>query len=112
MGHPAEGYPFDWSVYQWLPGENANAGMGDLSRAAADLARFIAALRRVDTAGAPPRSPLGRGGPLAEHDERVRQAVAALGDRVDGDAVRRRAWSGRHRTRLLRCLSCRPGKVP
>src|SRR5690349_21773047 len=20
MGHPAEGYPFDWSVYKWLPG--------------------------------------------------------------------------------------------
>ncbi len=23
MGRPAEGYPFDWSVYRWLPGEKA-----------------------------------------------------------------------------------------
>lgn len=91
MGHPAEGYPFDWSVYQWLPGENVNAGIGDLSQAAADLAGFIAALRWVDPSGAPPRPPLGRGGPLVEHDERVRQAVATLGERVDRTAVLR-SW--------------------
>jgi len=43
MGQPAEGYPFQWSVYEWLPGENANATIDDLDQAAADLAAFVTA---------------------------------------------------------------------
>jgi aminoglycoside phosphotransferase (APT) family kinase protein len=90
-GRPAEGYPFEWSVYEWLPGENANGTIGDLEQAAVDLAGFVRALRRVDTTGAHPRHPHGRGGPLAQHDEHVRRSVAELGDRVDGDAALR-SW--------------------
>jgi hypothetical protein len=87
MGHPAEGYPFEWSVYEWLPGENANVTIDDLDQAAVDLAAFVKALRRVDTTGAHPRPPHGRGGPLAESDEQVRRSIAQLGDRIDGDDV-------------------------
>lgn len=90
-GHPAEGYPFEWSVYEWLPGENANGTIGDLEQAAVDLAGFVRALRRVDTTGAHPRHPHGRGGPLAQHDEDVRRSVAELGDRVDAGAALR-SW--------------------
>jgi aminoglycoside phosphotransferase (APT) family kinase protein len=89
--HPAEGYPFDWSVYEWLPGENANGTIDDLEQAAVDLAAFVTALRQVDTTGAPPRPRHGRGGPLAEHDEQVRRSIAELGDRIDGDATLR-SW--------------------
>jgi len=67
-------------VYEWLPGENANGTFGDLERAAVDLAGFVRALRRVDSTGAHPRHPHGRGGPLAQHDEHVRRSVAELGD--------------------------------
>ncbi len=91
MGHPAEGYPFDWAVYEWLPGSDANGTLRDLNQAAADLAAFIAALRRVDTAGAHPRIAHARGGPLAEADDMVRRSVAQLGSRVDGGAVLR-SW--------------------
>lgn len=91
MGRPAEGYPFDWSVYEWLPGENAATGLADLERAAVDLAAFVAALRRIDTTGAYPRPPRARGADLAELDDGVRDAVRRLGDRVDGGAVLR-AW--------------------
>ena len=91
MGHPAEGYPFDWSVYEWLPGANANGTIGDLDRAAVDLAAFVTALRQVDTAGADPRPPHGRGGPLVEGDESVRRSIAQLGDRIDGEATLR-SW--------------------
>jgi aminoglycoside phosphotransferase (APT) family kinase protein len=91
MGHPAHGYPFDWTVYEWLPGENANGTIDDLDRAALDLAGFISALRRVDTTGAPPRPPHARGAPLAEGDEQVRRSVAELGDRIDGVATLR-SW--------------------
>jgi aminoglycoside phosphotransferase (APT) family kinase protein len=91
MGHPAEGYPFEWSVYEWLPGENANGTIDDLDQAAVDLAAFVNALRHVDATGAHPRPPRGRGAPLAELDEQARQSIARLGDRVDGDATLR-AW--------------------
>lgn len=89
LGRPAEGYPFDWSVQRWLPGTNADGTLGDLDRAAADLAGFVRALRRIDTAGAPDRAPGARGGPHAERDADVRSAVAELGDRVDGRAALR-----------------------
>ncbi|MCI4063419.1 aminoglycoside phosphotransferase family protein [Micromonospora sp. R77] len=91
LGDPAEGYPFTWSVYEWLPGENANGTLDDLDRAAVDLAAFIVALRRVDTTGAYARPPGKRGGPLTEFDDAVRRAVAKLGDRIDGPATLR-AW--------------------
>jgi aminoglycoside phosphotransferase (APT) family kinase protein len=92
MGRPAEGYPFGWSVSTWLPGENADgATIEDLDQAAIDLAGFVTALRRVDTTGAPPRPRRGRGGPLAGLDERVREAITQLGDRVDGQAALR-SW--------------------
>ncbi|MDQ2808762.1 MAG: aminoglycoside phosphotransferase family protein [Chloroflexota bacterium] len=91
IGHPGAGYPFDWSVYQWLPGANANGTLDDLDQAAVDLAAFIKALRQVDTTGAFPRRPHSRGGPLAEGDEQVRQSVAQLGDRIDGAATLR-SW--------------------
>ena len=91
MGRPAEGYPFGWSVYEWLPGENANGKIQDLVQTAVDLAKFVRALRRVDTTGAPPRPPHSRGGPLAEGDEQVRRSIKQLGDRIDGDATLR-SW--------------------
>jgi aminoglycoside phosphotransferase (APT) family kinase protein len=87
MGHPAAGYPFDWSVCSWLPGENASGTVDDLDQAAVDLAGFVTALRRIDTTGAPARLPHQRGGPLAEADDDVRRSVAELGDRIDGAAA-------------------------
>ena len=91
MGHPAEGYPYDWSVYEWLPGENANGAIGDLDQAAIDLAAFVLALQRVDTSGAPARGRAKRGAPLAEFDASVRRSIVELGDRIDGAAVLR-SW--------------------
>jgi aminoglycoside phosphotransferase (APT) family kinase protein len=86
MGHPDDRYPFDWSIYQWLPGENANSTIDDLDTAAVDLAAFVRALHRVDTAGAHPRLPGARGAPLAELDASVRRSIEQLGNRIDGTA--------------------------
>jgi aminoglycoside phosphotransferase (APT) family kinase protein len=91
MGQPADGYPFEWSVYKWLPGENANGTIDDLDQAAVDLAAFVTALRRVDAGDADPRPRGARGGPLAELDETVRRSIAELGDRIDGRAALR-SW--------------------
>ncbi len=89
IGHSAEGYPYDWSVYAWLPGDNANGTIEDLEQAAVDLAGFVRALRGVDTAGAHERAPHSRGAPLAELDEFVRRSVAQLGNQIDGGTVLR-----------------------
>ena len=103
MGKPGEGYPFDWSICKWLPGKNANNSIEDLELAAVDLAAFIHALRNVDTAGAHARPHGGRGAPLIERDEAVRNAIAQLGNRIDGNAALRSweeslnapGWSGK-----------------
>ncbi len=90
-GKPEEGYPYEWSVYEWLPGEDANGTIGDLEQAAVDLAAFVRTLRQVDRAGAHPRPPHGRGGPLTEHDEQVRRSIAQLDERIDAPAALR-SW--------------------
>jgi aminoglycoside phosphotransferase (APT) family kinase protein len=91
QGTPADGYPFEWSVYEWLRGANANGTLADMEQAAVDLAAFIKALRTIATAGAHPRTPGSRGGPLIEGDAQVRRAIVALGNRIDGKAALR-AW--------------------
>ncbi|MCX5380974.1 aminoglycoside phosphotransferase family protein [Streptomyces sp. NBC_00091] len=86
-GVAGEGYGFAWSVYRWLDGENLfDEPVSDLRRAAVDLGRFVAALRRVETAGAP-RS--FRGGPVGTADVEVRAAIRDLGadGTVDADAA-------------------------
>jgi aminoglycoside phosphotransferase (APT) family kinase protein len=90
MGRPAAGYPWHWSIYRWMEGEHATIErIADLSQFAKTLARFLIALQRIDAAGgpAPGRHNFFRGGPLKVYDGETRQAIAALGDRIDADAV-------------------------
>lgn len=89
-GAPAEGYPFEWSIYQWLEGEDATVErIADLRRAATDLARFVAALQRIDPAGAPPPDEYNahRGVPLATRDAATRKSIAALDGLIEVDVV-------------------------
>ncbi len=90
LGSPGEGYPWHWSVYRWLEGENATVErIADPRQAAIDLAHFISALQRIDTTGAPHPGPnnSGRGVPLAARDRQTRTAIAELHGMVDTDAV-------------------------
>ncbi len=85
-GAPAEGYPFNWSVYRWLEGETASTErVDDLIEFATTLADFLAALQRIDPAGGPPpgRHNFFRGGPLTVYDAETRQAIVALEGRID-----------------------------
>ncbi len=85
-GAPAEGYPWHWSIYRWLEGKDATVEtVADLRQAASDLAQFIAALQKLDTASAP--AARERGLPLATQDTRVREAIEALRGMIDADAV-------------------------
>jgi aminoglycoside phosphotransferase (APT) family kinase protein len=89
-GAPADGYPWQWSVYRWLEGETATAErIADLRQFATALADFLTALQRIDSAGGPPpgRHNFFRGGPLTVYDAETRQAIAALDGRIDTDAA-------------------------
>jgi aminoglycoside phosphotransferase (APT) family kinase protein len=84
-GEAAEGYPWSWSIYGWLNGENPTIGrIADPHLLATDLAELIAALQRIDLPNAPTA---GRGVPLARRDADTRTAIDALAGMVDTDAV-------------------------
>jgi aminoglycoside phosphotransferase (APT) family kinase protein len=85
-GQPGEGYPYHWSIYQWLEGEDADLKrMADPRQAALDLAHFILALQQLDTNNAPSDS--SRGEPLARRDTETRHAIATLRDAFDANAM-------------------------
>ncbi|MEU0967021.1 aminoglycoside phosphotransferase family protein [Streptomyces sp. NPDC005917] len=88
-GEPAQGYPWPWSVYRWLPGEHPEpAALSEPVRLAEDLAAFVAAMRSI-TLPAAPRA--HRGGPLSSLDTQTRAAIEELRgvpqEDVDCDAV-------------------------
>ncbi|MEY2404568.1 MAG: hypothetical protein QOD38_2119 [Acidimicrobiaceae bacterium] len=88
VGEPADGYPFRWYVSPWLAGDNPELdGSVDLGRLAVDLAAFVLALQRVDTAGAPPPQPAQRGGPLGPADASTRDRAEQLREDADVDAL-------------------------
>ena len=86
IGAPAHGFPWEWSVYGWLPGAPATRErIEDLGAFAEDVARFLRALRAVDATDGPVAGPhnFHRGGALDVYDDETRRAVRALGDRID-----------------------------
>jgi aminoglycoside phosphotransferase (APT) family kinase protein len=90
-GAPDDGFPYPWSVYRWLDGDNlVDRPDVDLDDAARQLGRFVAALRRIDAAGGPPSF---RGGPVSTLDDRVRAEIRELGaDAAVDAAVTTAAW--------------------
>jgi aminoglycoside phosphotransferase (APT) family kinase protein len=104
VGAPGEGYPFPWSVYQWLDGEPASVTpIADMRQIALDLAGFLVALQRIDATGGPPAGAHNfyRGGPLRVYDAQTRQTLDVLAGDVDTaaataawDAALAATWSG------------------
>ena len=89
-GEPGDGYPFPWSVYGWIEGEDAAVDrIDDLTAFAEDLAGFLRALQTIDATGGPPPGPHNffRGGPLATYDQETRTALAAVRGRRAATAL-------------------------
>jgi len=84
QGEPTAEYPWYWDVFTWVEGETTPVEQIDAVQAARDLAAFVAALQRVDGAGAP----RGRGIPLAERDPDFRHWLS----RFDGDSWVEAEW--------------------
>ncbi|MFI7272750.1 aminoglycoside phosphotransferase family protein [Streptomyces sp. NPDC049879] len=92
QGRPGEGYAYDWSVRGWLDGETARPErLGDLTAFALDVAGFITALQKADTADGGPghgAHSFWRGGPPGHYDDGTRRALTALEGMVDTDRAR------------------------
>ncbi len=89
-GTPGEGYPWHWSVYRWLEGENATVErIANPRQLATELPRFIAALQEIDPSGGPPPGQHNsfRGVPLVMRDAPTRAAIASLRATLDADAA-------------------------
>lgn len=69
VGRRGDGYPFSWSVYQWVDGAELNPDhVEDPTRLGRDLAGFVRALHGIDLMGARREVPLlsYRGGSLRD----------------------------------------------
>ena len=83
---PDEGYPWPWSVVEFLPGTAASSGVPfDPAAAAADLGGFFGALHTAAPSDAP-ANPF-RGVPLASRSARFTENLAILDGQVDRAAV-------------------------
>ncbi|WP_435830440.1 aminoglycoside phosphotransferase family protein [Micromonospora echinospora] len=85
-GEPATGYPYPWSIYQWLHGEPASADrITDPGRFALELAEFLVALQSVNTTDGPRPGQHNwyRGGTLRTYDGTTQRALTALDGHID-----------------------------
>jgi aminoglycoside phosphotransferase (APT) family kinase protein len=73
-GVPGAGYPWRWTICNWLDGELAAlTPVDDAGQTAISLARFVAALQKIDPAGGPASE--FRGTSLAGRDRVARTAA-------------------------------------
>ncbi len=88
-GQPDEGYPYHWSVYRWLEGENVSIDqILDPYQTATDLAQFITALQQIDTTNAPLAEEHNlRGVSLKNRDRVTREAITNLNGMIDTNAA-------------------------
>lgn len=86
LGQPDIHYPWQWSVYRWLPGETVTRhSIKDPDQFADDLGRFLLALQAIDTTGGPRRKL--RGGSLSLWQPQTEAALVALGKKIDVKAA-------------------------
>lgn len=88
LGTPGAGYPFAWSVYDWLDGSTAaRADIADHDQFAEHLAGFLASLRGIDPTDGPQPGIHNwyRGATLLTYDATARRALGALAGHLDVD---------------------------
>jgi aminoglycoside phosphotransferase (APT) family kinase protein len=89
IGQPGEGFPWLWSVYQWIDGEPVTRRIDKLALAK-DVAAFLNALQAIDTADGPPpgQHSFARGAdPMEAYGADARRYVDALAGTIDTKAA-------------------------
>jgi aminoglycoside phosphotransferase (APT) family kinase protein len=92
MGTPSYGYPWNWSVYRWIPGvASSRENINNLPDFIRELAAFLALLQKIEATSGPQPGPINfyRGGNLSFYDDQARCAIAALGGRINTSAANR-----------------------
>lgn len=86
-GQPEREYPYYWSVYKWLRGENLSIDrLPDPCQTAIELAEFIIALQQIDTTGGPIAAEHNlRGVSLKTRAKLTRESIAILKNELDLD---------------------------
>lgn len=90
MGKPCEKYPFKWSVYQWLEGEDSDTlSESDKRTFAQEIGLFLKALHQIDTVGGPKAGLHNyyRGASPKTYDEGTQEALRMLEDHIDTKAA-------------------------
>lgn len=90
VGRPGSGYPFPWSVRNWLPGDTVmHATDVDRVALARDLGAFIVALRDVPTERGPAagRHSYYRGCHPSAYGDQVQSALAQFGGADGGPGI-------------------------
>lgn len=90
LGQPSGQYPFHWSVYQWIDGQNADTLPDhDLPQFAADIALFLNELHTINTHGAPTAGAHNyeRGASPIVYDQETRAALTHLKNIIDVNAA-------------------------
>ncbi|HEX5404542.1 MAG TPA: aminoglycoside phosphotransferase family protein [Pseudonocardiaceae bacterium] len=85
-GRPGAGYPYPWSVRDWIPGQTASPQrIHDMADFAVSLAEFLRALQGCSTLGGPTAGEHSfyRGASPAHYDQDTRRYLAALDGRID-----------------------------
>lgn len=85
VGEPDEGFPWRWSVYQWIDGEPLKRTIDKLALAQ-DVAGFLNAMMAIDGTGGPPpgqHSYLRGADPMEAYGAEARGCIDALEGVVD-----------------------------
>ena len=89
VGAPDEGFPWLWSIYQWIDGEPVTRSIDKLALAR-DVAGFLNALMAIDPTGGPPpgqHSYLRGADPMEAYGTEARRFIDTLGDTIDTKAA-------------------------
>lgn len=85
IGEPTAEYPFTWAIFRWLAGRTyADSLIDNEVQAAADLARFVTELRRIEPAA---DAPAGGRRPLHDLDASTRAYIADAANLIDTGAT-------------------------
>ena len=94
-GKPGAGYPFSWSVYEWIEGQPASfEAVANPIGFAEELAGFVAALQGIDPAEGPQPGKHNwfRGATLLTYDAQTHSALADLRGCID-DKLALEIWT-------------------
>ena len=103
LGRPTKAFPYAWSIRRWIDGVSLNPDAALSPRLAAELARTLAALYRIDPAGGPVAGvhSFHRGGDLGAYDSETTRALERLEGQVQVASLRA-IWAAARATRWQR----------